>query len=66
MTCLTVIKVAQKWNLNIKSTQTVVSQKASRLLGTSAQLQSGDIVSIHDLLFGLMLPSGNDAAVALA
>lgn len=36
------------------------------MIGTSAELQTGDILSIYDLLFGLMLPSGNDAAIALA
>ena len=34
--------------------------------GTSAELVVGDLLSIEQLLYGLMLPSGNDAAVALA
>lgn len=34
--------------------------------GTSAELVEGDIYSIEQLLYGLMLPSGNDAAVCLA
>ena len=34
--------------------------------GTSAQLQVGDCLSIEQLLYGLMLPSGNDASVAIA
>ena len=29
-------------------------------------LRTGEKVSVHDLLYGLLLPSGNDAAVALA
>ncbi|WIG59903.1 MAG: D-alanyl-D-alanine carboxypeptidase [Ktedonobacterales bacterium] len=29
-------------------------------------LSAGEKVSLHDLLYGLMLPSGNDAAVAIA
>lgn len=29
-------------------------------------LKSGDVISVRDLLYGLMLASGNDAAVALA
>jgi D-alanyl-D-alanine carboxypeptidase (penicillin-binding protein 5/6) len=29
-------------------------------------LKAGEEVSVHDLLYGLLLPSGNDAAVALA
>lgn len=34
--------------------------------GTSANLRSGDRLLVIDLLFGLLLPSGNDAALALA
>jgi D-alanyl-D-alanine carboxypeptidase (penicillin-binding protein 5/6) len=36
------------------------------MAGTSAGLQNGDVVSIHDLIYCVMLPSGNDAAQALA
>ena len=34
--------------------------------GTSAKLRTGDVLSVWDLLHGLMLPSGNDAAITLA
>lgn len=34
--------------------------------GTTANLQPKSWVSIEDLLYGLMLPSGNDAALVLA
>lgn len=34
--------------------------------GTTAGLRLGDQLSVVDLLHGMMLPSGNDAAVALA
>lgn len=34
--------------------------------GTSANLRIGEEVLVIDLLYGLMLPSGNDAAIALA
>ena len=34
--------------------------------GTSAQLEIGEIYSIDELLYGLMLPSGNDAAIAIS
>ena len=34
--------------------------------GTSAFLVEDQVISIHDLLRGLMLPSGNDAALCLA
>lgn len=36
------------------------------MTGTSAEIAFGDIFSIEYLLYGLMLPSGNDAAMALA
>ncbi len=34
--------------------------------GSSAELRVGDVVSLRDLLYGLMLPSGDDAAIAIA
>ena len=34
--------------------------------GSSMYLQEGEVLTIQDLLYGLMLHSGNDAAVALA
>ncbi len=36
------------------------------MTGTSAELYEGDVYSIRQLLYALMLPSGNDAALALA
>jgi len=33
---------------------------------STAHLQKGDVLSLRDLLYGLMLPSGNDSAVAIA
>jgi D-alanyl-D-alanine carboxypeptidase (penicillin-binding protein 5/6) len=43
-----------------------VSKDAGTKIGTTANLRPGDRVRILDLLYGLMLPSGNDAAQALA
>jgi len=34
--------------------------------GTSAQLIHRDILSVNQLFYAMMLPSGNDAAYALA
>jgi D-alanyl-D-alanine carboxypeptidase (penicillin-binding protein 5/6) len=42
------------------------SANAARTTGTSAKLLAGEKVTVKDLLYGLLLPSGNDAAVALA
>lgn len=33
---------------------------------STAHLLKGDVISLEDLLYGLMLPSGNDCAVAIA
>lgn len=43
-----------------------VSQKAQNQEGSSIYLREGDKISVKDLLYGLMLNSGNDAATALA
>ena len=43
-----------------------VSKKAAGTGGSRLGLSAGARISIHDLLYGLMLSSGNDAAVALA
>jgi D-alanyl-D-alanine carboxypeptidase (penicillin-binding protein 5/6) len=44
----------------------VVSESAAKTGGSSAQIRTGERYILRDLLHGLMLPSGNDAAVALA
>ena len=49
-----------------KEVQVRVSERAEEMPGTSAELQAGDIVTLKDLLYALMLPSGNDASVAIA
>ena len=43
-----------------------INKKAASVCGTSAHLVENDILSIEQLLYGMMLPSGNDAAYALA
>lgn len=52
---------------NAKLTDTVeISRKAGGTGGSRLGLKAGDKISVNDLLYGLMLRSGNDAAVALA
>lgn len=36
------------------------------ITGTTAQILANDIISYRDLLYGLLLPSGNDAALCIA
>ena len=44
----------------------MVSPNAALLNGTTAQLKHGKWVRLEDLLYGTMLPSGNDAAYLLS
>jgi len=60
---MTAIIVIENCNLDDLVT---VSSKASSTGGSRLGLHTNDKISIRDLLYGLMLCSGNDAAVALA
>ena len=42
------------------------STRADGTPGSSATIRAGESVTVRELLYGLMLPSGNDAATALA
>ena len=42
------------------------SSVADRTPGSTSGLKTGEKISVRELLYGLMLPSGNDAATALA
>jgi len=44
----------------------IVPEQAVGIEGSSMYLKSGEKLALQDYLYGLMLPSGNDAAVALA
>lgn len=52
-------------NFNLNDT-VIVSKKAAGTGGSRLGLKVNDKISVKDLLYGLMLCSGNDAAVALA
>ena len=60
MTCLIVLE-----NANLDDIATV-SSKAAGTGGSRLGLHTNDKISVRNLLYGLMLCSGNDAAVALA
>ena len=60
MTAIIVIE-----NFDIKKTITIGEEVLS-MYGTNIYLEVGEEMSIEDLLYGLLLRSGNDAAIALA
>ncbi len=43
-----------------------ISSAADRTGGSTSGLKAGERIPVRDLIYGLLLPSGNDAAVALA
>lgn len=61
---LTAILTLEKCkNLNEEIT---IESKAANVGGSRLKLNTGDKITINDLLYGLLLRSGNDTAVALA
>ncbi len=60
MTCIVVLENADT------SKEIVVGDEIRNIYGTSIYLEEGEKIKINDLLYGLMLRSGNDAAIVLA
>lgn len=60
---LTAICVIENFDVN---KEIVVSKETCNVEGSSIYLEDGEILSIKDLLYGLMLRSGNDCAETLA
>ena len=60
---MTSLIVLEKGNL---SDTVTVSKKAAGTGGSRLGLKTNDKITVNDLLMGLMLESGNDAAIALA
>lgn len=60
MTAITAIE-----NCNDLDKKFEISPKAVGISGTSLYLRKGEVFSVRDLLYGLMLISGNDASVAI-
>ena len=61
LTCITVLELCE--NLQKK---VVIPEKAVGIEGSSVYLKAGDFYTVEELLYGLMLRSGNDCATALA
>lgn len=66
MTLHVVLELVHKYSLDLQSLQITVSKRAARINGTSAGVRAGDTFTCYDLLFGMMLPSGNDVALLFA
>jgi len=65
MTLFTALQLLKELEISL-TTPVTVSFKAASMNGTSARLQPGDHLKLIDLMHGMMLPSGNDAAQCIA
>lgn len=65
MTALVVLDICEELEVGLDS-EVSIPAEAQGVEGSSLYLKAGERVSLEELLHGLMLQSGNDAAVALA
>jgi D-alanyl-D-alanine carboxypeptidase len=65
MTAYVLLKLAQSQPEILDETISF-SERADNTAGSSCGIRAGEMISARELLFGLLVPSGNDAAIALA
>ena len=65
MTAWLVLQLAEKDPGTLEETL-VMSSRADETKGSTSDLRTGESVTVHEALYGLLLPSGNDMSVALA
>ncbi len=65
MTAYLVLGLARE-DPDVLREEVVFSRRADETNGSTAGLRAGERLTVEELLYGLMLPSGNDASVALA
>lgn len=66
MTAMVSLQLAKELNIDINTTYFEISHNAAGMPGTTAFLKANQKIRVIDLLYAMMLPSGNDAATALA
>jgi len=64
MTSLVVLDLCKESKNNFADLESYVTilESASEMTGTTANLLDRDMLTVEDLIYGMMLPSGNDAA----
>jgi serine-type D-Ala-D-Ala carboxypeptidase (penicillin-binding protein 5/6) len=65
MTAFIVLRIAAKDPSALDDIVTF-SQRADETVGSTSGVRAGEQLTVRELLYGLMLPSGNDASVAFA
>lgn len=66
MNLFTILSIIETHGLNPAKIRINVSKEATTMIGTTAQLKAGIELTLEDLFYGMMLPSGNDAAHQIA
>ena len=66
MTFYATIRLINQNDLDPNTQSIEIDSYAADMTGTSAELYEGDRYTIMQLFYALMLPSGNDAALALS
>ena len=65
MTAFLVLSLGQD-DPKVLDEEIVFSERAAAVPGSSSHLRAGERLPVRELLYGMLLPSGNDAAVAFA
>lgn len=65
MTALVALEILEEIDGNLQSTLKI-PKEAIRVEGSSINLKDDEVMTVEDLLYGVMLQSGNDGATALA
>lgn len=66
MTFLVSWQLFQEYFPEVTSIRIEVPSYCTQVQGTSAYLLAKDVLTLHELFYALLLPSGNDAALVLA
>jgi D-alanyl-D-alanine carboxypeptidase (penicillin-binding protein 5/6) len=65
MTAYVILKLAEK-EPDVLDELAMFSERADKTAGSSCGVHAGEKLPVRELLYGLLVPSGNDAAIALA
>ena len=66
MNLITILELANSLGIDPRELKIKATKSSTAITGTTAQLRLGAEYNLYDLFFGMMLPSGNDAAYLIA
>ena len=66
MNLITILDILDRQGLKAKNLKIHATKASSLVDGTTAEIKNQALYCVEDLLYGMMLPSGNDAAFLIA